>query len=96
MKKRTRKSFFDLTPEERDREVAEFDRELDLSKARPLTKKQQLLHAKADAKGKGKHVFICELDPKLLSEAAELARRRGIPLSKLVEQGVRGMLAFSR
>lgn len=95
MRKRRQKSFFNLTPEERDREVARFDREIDLSDTRPLTKREKALHEKASRK-KSKHRFSFEMDPKLVHQAGQLAKSKGIPLSQLIEQGVRGMLATQK
>jgi hypothetical protein len=88
-KKRHRKSFFDLTPQ-RNREVARFDKEIDFSETRPLTKKQRLLHEKADARTL-LHDF--NFDKALLVEAMAYVKRKKLTLSQLLERGLRRELA---
>jgi hypothetical protein len=94
-KKQFHKSFFDLTPQERDREVARFDREIDLEKeTKPLTAKQRAVHDRL--RGKPRAVYPLPLDSKLLGEATKAARKRGISLDQFIAEGIRGMVAFSR
>ena len=94
-KKKSRKSFFDLTPSERDREVARFDQEIDLDKeARPLTGKQRAIHDRL--RGYPNAVYPLSVDSKLLVQAAQAARKQGISLEKFIIEGIRGMVAFSR
>jgi hypothetical protein len=93
-RKKKRKSFFDLTPDERDREVARFDREIDIEKeTRPLTAKERALFEKMRA-GKPRSVYVLPLDGKLLGQASAAARKRGMALDEFIINGIRGMIAF--
>ncbi len=95
-RKKKRKSFFDLTPAERGREVAKFDREIDIEKeTRPLTAKQRALFEKM-RKGKTRDLYLLPLDGKLLDQAYRAARKRGMPLAEFIRNGIRGMIAFGR
>jgi len=94
-KKKSRKSFLDLTPQERNREVARFDREIDLDKeARPLTAKQRAIHDRL--RGYPHAVYPLPLDSKLLGQATRAARKQGMSLEQFIIEGIRGMVAFSR
>jgi hypothetical protein len=94
-KKPSRKSFFDLTAAEREREVARFDREIDLDKeARPLTGKQRAIHDRL--RGYPHAVYPLSVDSKLLVQAARAARKQGMSLEKFITEGIRGMVAFTR
>lgn len=90
------KSFFDLTPEQRDREVARFDAEIDVEKeTRPLTAKERILFEKMRGR-KGRSVYVLPLDGELLSRASAAARKQGMSLDEFIVQGIRGMMAFNR
>jgi hypothetical protein len=94
-KKQSRKSFFDLTPAERDREVARFDQEIDIEKeTRPLTARQRAIHDRL--RGHPNAVYPLPLDAKLLGEASKAARKSGMSLEQFIVEGIRGMVAFSR
>lgn len=97
------KSFFDLTPEEREREVARFDRPLDMDKeTRPLTAKERALFEKAVADGPhvsiyvsdGRRDVVIHLDDDLLAEARTYAKRKKTTLPKMIDRGLRGLLSF--
>jgi predicted HicB family RNase H-like nuclease len=95
MIKRRTKNFFEMTNAQRDREVAKYDSEMDLSKLPPLSLKDQLLHLMADQKGKRKRIFAFKIDPKLLDRASHLARQRGLTIEQWMEQNVRGAVKSS-
>jgi hypothetical protein len=96
MSKRRKKSIFAMTDAERDRDVAKYDRELDLSKLPPLSLKDQLLHLMADQKVKRKRIFAFKIDGKLLDRAGRLAQQRGVTIQEWMEQNVRGAVKSSR
>ena len=96
MSKRRKKTFFEMTDAERERDVAKFDKEMDLSKLPPLSLKDQLLHLMADEKGKRKRIFAFKIDAKLLERAARLAQERGMTIERWMEQNVRGAVESSR
>jgi hypothetical protein len=95
-RKKSHKSFFDLTPEERDREVARFDREIDIGKeTRPLTAKERALFEKMRA-SKPRSIYALPLDAKLLDQASAAARKQGVGLDEFIITGIHGMIAFGR
>ena len=108
MKKTTRtkkkaRNFFDLTLEERDRDVARFDNPINMDKEfRALTPKERALHErmfrdKPPVKVRvttGKREINFPLDGDLLAQATEHARKHKISLPKMIDRGLRGYLAF--
>ena len=94
-KKQSRKSFFDLTPQERDREVARFDREIDLDReTRPLSAKQRAVHDRL--RGYPHAIYPLSLDSKLLGQATRAARKQGMSLEQFIIESIRGMVEISR
>jgi len=102
-RKRKTRSFFDLTPEERDREVARFDKPIDIRKdTRPLTKKERALFERmqADQPGvsirihNGRTDVVINLDDELLARAKAFARKNKTSLPRMIDRGLRGLLAF--
>ncbi len=94
MKAAKKKSFFSMTPVERERDVAAFDGSIDLDRhTKPLTKKQKMLHDKAEAKT-GAKAFKVEIDQQLAVKARRHAERHGLTMRQVIERGVRGVLAF--
>lgn len=100
-KKRSTRSFFDLTPAERDREVARFDEPIDLDKeTRPLTPKERLTWQRATGKSKpaarssrrGKAAVTVELDSKLVRQSADYAAKHNMTLSEFVAKSLKGSL----
>ena len=102
-KKKASRSFFDLTPEERDREVARFDRAIDVDKeTRPLTAKQRALFERAVADKPDVSVFVrkgrvdvlIHLDDDLMARANAYAKKNKTTLPKMIDRGLRGLLSF--
>jgi hypothetical protein len=94
-KKKPTRSFFDLTPEERDREVARFDHPIDIEKeTRPLTLRERALFERSQRSPENSAV-LRKFDPKLLREAAIVAHKRGITLDDFIQQCVRGGLIIA-
>jgi hypothetical protein len=80
---------------ERDRQVAQFDREIDLKReTKPLTPKQRAIHDRL--RGYPHAVYPLPLDSKLLGQATRAARKHGMSLEQFIIEGIRGMVAYSR
>jgi hypothetical protein len=101
-KKKTKKSFFELTDDEKTQVVREFDRPIPASRFRPLSKKQRLLWERARANkpdvsiyvGEDKTDVLIHLDPDLLAQARAFAAKNKTSLPKMIDRGLRGLLAF--
>jgi hypothetical protein len=94
-KSKPSRSFFDLTPEERDRDVARFDHPIDIEKeTRPLTVKERALFERSQRSPENA-ALLRKFDPKLLREAAIVAHKRGITLDDFIQQCVRGGLVIA-
>jgi hypothetical protein len=85
------KSFFDLTPAQKKVETARFE-EFDYTDSRPLSAKGKLLWQRAQRAGAKTRATIA-IDAALLQRATELAKKRGLTRSQVVEQGLRKLLA---
>jgi hypothetical protein len=104
MNKKRRTSFFDLTPEQRDREVARFDREIDLSETRPLTKQERLRFERGRKAKLSVSIFVnngyvdvkIHLDEELMTQARAYAKKYKTSLPRMIERGLQGLLAFGR
>ncbi len=99
-----KKSFFDMTPAERDRDVARFDKPLPDSAFKPLSPKQRSLFdrmrgpksAPPSAQSSAaavKATVRVDLDAGLIKQLDTIAKRKHLTRSELIEQGLRGMLA---
>lgn len=107
MKKKARAkkvpSFFELSPEEREREVAKFDEPIDIERdTRPLTRAERAEFDRwvADKPhvslyvSNGQRDYIIHLDDELLKQAAKFAKKNKTSLPKMIDRGLRGLLAF--
>jgi hypothetical protein len=94
--KKPARSFLSLSPAERDREVAQFDRPIDIAReTRPLTAKERAMFEKSRQLPSGSR-YMFKIHPKLMGQASSAARKRGMSLDQFVSQGIRGMLASGR
>jgi hypothetical protein len=97
------KDFFDLTPEERDREVARFDHPIDEKECRPMTPLERARFDRALAARPhvtvyyrdGEQDVVVHLDEELLSRAEAFARKNKTTLPKMIDRGLRGLLSFA-
>ncbi len=97
------KTFLQMTPAEREADVAKFDKPLPESSFKPLTAKQRALFARMKAgkpvamrRGKlSKETVSVDLDESLLRQLDTLARRKRLTRSELIEESLRGVLALS-
>ena len=108
-KKRTSfyERFMAMTPEQRDAEVAVFDKE-DLLSGKPLTAADRALHRRAAPQaarkakigrptiGKGAKIVPVTIERGLLEEADAYARRHGLKRSQMVAQGLRLVMREKR
>jgi hypothetical protein len=89
------KSFFSLTPAERDAAVAKYDRGVQLDETSPLTAAERARFERARAvkvrpvKEDDKAQVLISVDPKLLARAHTRARREGKTFSALVGELLR-------
>jgi hypothetical protein len=92
---KTKKPFWEMTPQERAEDVKEFDKPLGSGSFKPLTPKGRARFERARrAGGLGIHkIHAFDLDSRLLSEAAVYAKQRKLTMSQLVERGLRRELA---
>ena len=86
--------FFSLTDEQKDAEVARFDRELDEREFRPLDRKSILLHEMAGITIPRNKMTV-EITAQIIMEAERLAELNGVSLDHFVEESIRGMIAFT-
>jgi hypothetical protein len=102
-RKKKEKDFFELTPEERDREVARFDHPIDEKEIRPLTPRERARFERALAMRPrmtvhiqdGARDVVVHLDEELLSRAAAFAKKNKTTLPKMIDRGLRGLLSFA-
>jgi hypothetical protein len=101
-KKKSDKHWWDLTPQERDEAVKEFDKPLPRGRTKPLSKKQRLLWERAQSEPsvsiyvRDHHAdIVIDLDDELLARAREFAKKKKTSLPKMIDQGLRGLLAFA-
>ena len=97
-----RKSYYEtfmaMTDEQRNAEVAQFDREFVGLRGRPLTPAQKALHRRAARRagrpkiGKGEERFTITLERDLAKKADALAKRQHISRSELIAHGLRNLL----
>jgi len=92
-----------MTDEEREEAVKEFDKPIPFSRTRPLTKKQKLLWERARAAKPDVSIYvndghadlIIRLDEKLLVQAQAFAKKNKTSLPRMIDKGLRGLLAFA-
>jgi hypothetical protein len=102
-KNKSDKHWWDLTPQERDETVKEFDKPLRRGRTKPLSKKQRLLWERAQASTPSVSIFVRDdradivihLDDELLARARDFAKKKKTSLPKMIDQGLRGLLAFA-
>jgi hypothetical protein len=101
-KKKSEKHWWDLTPEEREEAVKEFDKPLPRGRTRPLSKKERLLWERAKSEPSvsiyvrdDRADIVIHLDDELLARAHEFAKKKKTSLPKMIDQGLRGLLAFA-
>jgi hypothetical protein len=88
------KAYWAMTAQELVEATKQFDKPLLASHHRPATKAERARFERALRAGAMVHRFDeLGLDPELLSSAAAYAKRRKIPLGRLVERGLRRELA---
>ena len=101
--RRKKKSFLDLSPAERDREVARFDREVDVDKeTRPMTLKERVLFERMRGRSvyvledarKGRTAVLLELDDRVLDGLDAFARSRKLTRTEAVERTIRTLLSL--
>lgn len=86
--------FFDLSDEEREKEVARFDREMDEGEFSPLNRKQRRLMEMAGVPITKEKVTI-EIAAVLRDRAEAFAKSRGLTFDELVEASLEGHFAFT-
>jgi hypothetical protein len=87
-----------LTAEEMDAEVARFDREIDMSKLKPLTPAMRREWNAWKRRGRpkvgaGAERISVTMERQLLSRADAYARAKGMTRSQLIQQGVKVILS---
>lgn len=95
IKKKPARSFLSLTPAERDREVARFDRPIDIERdTRPLTPKERAIFEKA-RRTPSASVYSFKLDRRLVGKAVSAARKGRMSLDRFIVQAIREKLGFN-
>ena len=92
-----------MTPAERERDVARFDKPIDLdTETRPLTARERARWERAMKQkphvsifvGKGATKVEINLDDDLLADVRKFARKNKTSLPKMIDKGLRGLIAF--
>jgi hypothetical protein len=93
-----KKSWGAMTPAELAEATKEFDHPLPASRFKPLTKAQRLRWERAKRAGsRGREIVSgLHLNPQLLSEAEEYAKRMKISFHELIEPGIRKVVRTKR
>ncbi len=101
MKKRsTIEAFFALSPKERARELASYDREFILDESRAMTPAERRLWERAKRKrgrpvqGRGAQVISVSVEKSLLEASDKLAAKKRITRASLIARGLRAVLAM--
>jgi len=90
-----KKSFFKMTPAERDADVRQFDRGLSLEELRPLSPKNKLLWEAAKRRrgrpqlGKGPVRVLVTMDPALLEQVDRYVKDRRLKRSQLISRALK-------
>lgn len=93
--KEKKKSFFKMTPSERDAEVKKFDAGLSLDDLRPLSAKNTLLWEAAKRRrgrprlGKGAVKVLVTMDPALLEQVDRYVKDRHLKRSQLISRALK-------
>ena len=91
--------FMAMSPEEREKAVAKFDREFIMDTFKPLTPELQRRWERAKRKpgrppvGRGAKVISVSVEKGLLARSDALARRLRVPRTALIARGLRAVLA---
>jgi len=94
-KKSASKKFLSLSPAERDREVAKFDREIDLERdTKPLSPSQKAKFERWQRKTPQREVTI-KLDAVTLDRCRAYAERHQLSLSDVVNLGLASVFQFA-
>ncbi len=102
LKKKT-KNFFEMTDEERDEDVKQYDKPIPLSRMKPLSKKARERFERARANKPDVSIYVHDgradvlihLDDKLLAQASAYAKKNKTSLPKMIDRGLRGLLSFA-
>ena len=90
-----KRSFFDLTPSERDAEVRKSDRRQSMDKLRPMSARNKLLWEAAQRRrgrprlGTGAVKVLVTLDPTLLEQADRYAKLQHLKRSQLISRALK-------
>lgn len=100
-RKKTSKPYWEMNLEELRAATAEFDHGPLLEETMPLTRKDRELHALArkrgrPARGQGAMPIAVTIERGLLGRADRLAKRLKVTRARLIEMGLRSVLAKER
>jgi hypothetical protein len=98
----SKKRWQDMTPQEQEAELKEFDKPIHPRDIKPLSKKQRLIWERMRASKPHVSIFVHDgradvvihLDDDLLRRATTFAKRNKTSLPKMIDRGLRGLLAF--
>ena len=98
----SKKRWQDMTLEEREGEVKEFDKPIHPRDLKPLSKKQRLVWERMRGSKPDLSIFVRDgrtevvihLDEDLLRRATTFAKKNKTSLPKMIDRGLRGLLAF--
>jgi hypothetical protein len=97
------KRWWDMTSQEREAEVKELDKPIDPRQVKPLSKKQRLVWERMRASKPdisivvhdGRTELVIHLDDELLRRVNTYAKKNKTSLPKMIDRGLRGLLAFA-
>jgi hypothetical protein len=100
---KTSKPYWDMTTEELAEATKQFDREIDLSETRPLTKSERARWERAKRapdrsiylKAKPTRAVVVRIEPELLQRTDRYATAHGMSRDELIRRSLRGILAFA-
>ena len=92
-----------MTRDEQEAELKEFDKEIDPRQLKPLSKKQRLVWERMRSSRPsvsirvhdGRADVLIRLDEELMQRAKAYAKKRKTDLPKMIDRGLRGLLAFA-
>jgi hypothetical protein len=99
----SKKRWWDMTPAEQEAELKEFDKPIHPHQTKPLSKKQREVWERMRASKphvsimvhNGRTDIVIHLDDELLDRASIYAKKNKTTLPKMIDRGLRGLLAFS-